>query len=345
MKQFVFIFFLCCLSSQIFSQEKEKKLLDSIQVRLTRKLDSVLRSSENTTKELKTIVLKSIIKRLNPKPPKVPKQGWSSTGKISLLFNQSAFNYDWQGGGTSNVAGNVVLNYDFNYIKSSFKWDNRILADYGVTFLKDEEFSRKTNDRIEFNTRLGEQIGQSFWNYSFFANFRSQFDKGYRFGKDPETEETTRTEETHFFSPAFIQAGPGILWKKSDDFNINLAPVTSRMIFVDEEFTSGADYKDGDYFGVDAGESTRFEFGGSFAAYAKFDIFKNITLEQILSLYSNYIEEPFNIDLDYIMNIDLKVNKYISGSFVFQAIYDDNATSGFQIREVLGLGLKYEFKY
>ncbi|AXT52034.1 DUF3078 domain-containing protein [Aquimarina sp. BL5] len=341
MRKLVFILFLFFFVSKIFSQEKkEVKQLDSIQVRLARSLDSLLK---DTPKELNVIVLKGLLKKLNPKPVKKPHIGWKSFGKFSFFFNQSAFNYDWQGGGTSNIAGNATLNYEFNYKKNSLTWDNKVLADYGLTFLKGENFARKTNDRLELNSRLGQRIGESFWNYSLFVNFRSQFAKGYSFSKDPDTDETIRTEETSFFSPAFIQIGPGLLWKKSDDFNVNIAPVTSRMIFVDNQFTSIPDYEDGDYFGVDEGRSSRFEFGGSLSAYAKFQVIKNITMENILNLYSNYIEDPYNVDIDYTLNLNLVVNKYISGSFVFQAIYDDNATSGFQIREVLGLGLNYEF--
>ncbi|WP_299900300.1 DUF3078 domain-containing protein [uncultured Aquimarina sp.] len=341
MRKIVVFIFLCFLLIKAFGQEKkEVKQLDSIQVRLERSLDSLL---QNTPKELNVIVLKKLLNKLNPKPVKKPHIGWKSFGKFSFFFNQSAFNYDWQGGGTSNVAGNLALNYEINYKKNSLTWDNKILADYGLTFLKGENFARKTNDRLELNSRLGQRIGETYWNYSLFVNFRSQFAKGYSFSKDPDTDETIRTEETHFFSPAFLQIGPGFLWKKSDNLNINIAPVTSRMIFVDDQFTTTPDYVDGDYFGVDAGKSSRFEFGGSLAAYAKFPIIKNITMEQILNLYSNYIEDPYNIDIDYTLNINLIVNKYISGSFAFQAIYDDNATSGFQIREVLGLGLNYEF--
>jgi hypothetical protein len=35
-------------------------------------------------------------------------------GNLSLLFNQSAYNKQWLGG-TSNMAGNFGINYDFNY--------------------------------------------------------------------------------------------------------------------------------------------------------------------------------------------------------------------------------------
>ncbi|MDY8135293.1 DUF3078 domain-containing protein [Aquimarina sp. 2201CG5-10] len=341
MKKPIFIFFLCfCIAKSLGQEEKKVKNLDSIQINLKKSLDSLLAKTPN---ELNSIVLKQILKEISPKKKKPEHIGWRAKGKFSLLFNQSAFNFDWQGGGTSNIAGNAAVNYEFNYKKNSLTWDNKILADYGLTFLRGENFARKTNDRIELNSRLGQQIRQSLWNYSLFINFRSQFAKGYRFSQDPDTDETIRTEETHFFSPAFIQIGPGLLWKKSDNLNINIAPVTSRMIFVDDQFTSGPDYVDGDYFGVDAGKNSRFEFGGSFAAYAKFKLVKNITVENILNLYSNYIEDPYNIDIDYTLNLNLVVNKYISGNFAFQAIYDDNATSGFQIREVIGLGLNYEF--
>ena len=165
-----------------------------------------------------------------------PKDGWTKAGNISFLFNQSAFNAEWLGGGTSNIAGNLALSYDFNYRKGSFTWDNKILADYGLTKIKDQEFTRKTNDRFEFNSLLGKQIKASNWYYSLFLNFRTQFAPGYVFGEDVDGNET-RTETTHIFSPAYLQIGPGILWKKSDNLKVNIAPATARFIFVDGEFT------------------------------------------------------------------------------------------------------------
>lgn len=66
---------------------------------------------------------------------------------------------------------------------------------------------------------------------------------------------------------------------------------------------------------------------------------ENITMENILSLYSNYLENPKNVDLDYTMNLVFKINKYLSTNLSVQTIYDDDAFSGFQIREVFGLGI------
>lgn len=278
-----------------------------------------------------------------------PKEGWKGSGNFSLLFNQSAFNAEWTGGGTSNIAGNIAITYDLNYKKGKLSWDNKLIGDYGLTKLKDDPFERKTNDRLEINSLVGYQIKEgSNWSYSFFTNFRTQFDKGYEYSED-DSGNTIRTETTRFMSPGYLQFGPGLQWKKSDNLKVNIAPATSRLIFVNSRFTDvGSDpvaieaFNENPYFGVEANETLRFEFGASVSAFAKFDLIENVTMENLLNLYSNYLEEPKNIDMDYTMNLVMKVNSYLSANVIFQAIYDDNAARGFQIREVLGLGLNFK---
>lgn len=278
--------------------------------------------------------------------------GWKTGGNISLLLNQSAFNHEWTGGGTTNISGNLKLNYDFNYRKDKLSWNNRFLVDYGITKNKDDKYSKKTNDRLELNSILGYQVQESEWFYSFFLNFKTQVAKGYEFDKDlPQDDPNYRTETTHIFSPAYLQFGPGMLWKKNDNLYVNIAPATAKLVFVDKKFTEVDEsipgaieaYNENPYFGVDANKSLRFEFGASLSAYAKLDLMKNVSMENILSLYSNYLEDPQNIDVDYTMNLNMKVNQYITTNLTFQAIYDDNAVQGFQIREALGVGVTYNF--
>ena len=349
MKKYFVAFSLLIFSMKAVGQEGDStktKAQDSIvRVKLNQVLDSLLQHTDNDFNlEILNQKIKEISATKEKEIDKAPEPvGWTSKGQFSALVNQSAFNYDWQGGGTSNLAVSASLNYEANYKKNNLTWDNKLIAEYGLTFLKGEDFSRKTNDRIEITSRFGQRIGESLWNYSQFANFISQFAKGYEYTEDDETGDIIRTEQTHIFSPGFLQLGLGLLWKKSDDININIAPITGRIIIVDDQFTSGDDYEDGDYYGVDRFRSSRFEFGGSFSANLKYTVVKNITMSHILNLYSNYIEDPANIDIDYTLTINLLVNKYITGSFIFQAIYDDNATRAFQIREIVGLGLKYDF--
>ena len=269
--------------------------------------------------------------------------GWKRGGNFVFLFNQSAFNNEWLGGGTSNMAGNIGVNYDFNYKTPTLIWDNKIIVAYGLTKLKGQE-ATKSDDRIEFTSLLGKEA-KGYWFYSGFLNFKTQMDTGFKNVLNDNGTPLVTTDDfnqkvdiSHFFSPAYLQVGPGMLWKKSDNLKINIAPVTSRMIFVHSHFTEF-----GPAFGVEQGDSSRFEFGFAVNAYYKFSIMENVTMENIANLYSNYLDNPGNVDIDYQMNLVMKVNKFLSANVSFQAIYDDNAIGAFQIREVFGLGLNYGF--
>ena len=62
--------------------------------------------------------------------------------------------------------------------------------------------------------------------------------------------------------------------------------------------------------------------------------------KQDLKLFSNYLENPSNIDLDYLAEIEIDVNSLLSTQLIFQLIYDDNAISRLQVREVFGVGVQ-----
>ena len=118
-----------------------------------------------------------------------------------------------------------------------------------------------------------------------------------------------------------------------------MAVATSKLIVVDKELT----LPDNAYFGVEEGSSVRYELGASIGAYYKFTLMENITMENILNMYSDYLEDPQNVDFDYTINIVMGINKYFSTNLAFQAIYDDNAFQGLQTRQMIGLGINYSF--
>lgn len=255
---------------------------------------------------------------------------WTNTGNVNLLANQSSFN-NWLAGGQDNFAGNAGINYNFNYKNKGWNWDNKIIASYGLTKIKGADL-QKTDDRIEITSLLGKKASGD-WFYSTFFNFKTQMDSGL----DPET----RTVKiSHFFSPAYFQFGPGMLYKKSDNLKLNFAPATSKLIVVHDHFTAL-----NSSFGVEQGKTTRYELGMALNGYYKFNIMENVSVENILNLYSNYLEDPQNVDIDYQLNIIMKINKYLSTNLAFQTLYDDNAFKGFQTKQVIGLGVNYNFKY
>ncbi|AWA29372.1 hypothetical protein HYN48_04315 [Flavobacterium magnum] len=263
-------------------------------------------------------------------------RAWTTKGTATVLFNQSTFD-NWLAGGENNISGNIGINYDFNYKKADWTWDNKIIASYGLVKTKTSSFAKKTDDRLELNSLLGKKAGGN-WYYSAFLNFKTQFTEGYIYDKDANGVEI-RTKYTAFMSPGYLYFGPGMLWKKNDNLKFNLSPATSKFTFVDKNRTLPEEA----YFGVKEGESLRYELGFNASAYYKVGVIANVSFENILNLYSNYLEDPQNVDVDYQLNIVLKVNRYISTNISFQAIYDDNAFPGVQLRQVFGVGATYGF--
>ena len=80
---------------------------------------------------------------------------WKKTGNVSFLVNQSSFS-NWIAGGESTIAGNLGVNYDFNYAKGNTTWDNKIIFAYGLNNVKGNE-TKKTDDRFEFNSLYGKK--------------------------------------------------------------------------------------------------------------------------------------------------------------------------------------------
>ncbi len=269
-------------------------------------------------------------------------KNWTIKGENTFLINQSSFT-NWASGGVNSFAGNLIFNYDFNYKKDKWNWDNKVLAAYGQTFQKETDW-RKNDDRFAYNSLLGHEMNEK-WLYTFFLNFNTQFAQGYKYDNDGHGTLTSAG-----FAPAYLSLGPGIAFKESDNFKINLSPAAARFIFV-----TNPDI-DETLYGLDLGKKSRFEFGASLDAYYKATIVENVTLENTLRLYSNYLENPQNVDIDYTANLFMKVNEFITVNAGVQLVYDDNtkiptiengievsSSPKLQVKQILGAGVTYKF--
>ena len=82
---------------------------------------------------------------------------------------------------------------------------------------------------------------------------------------------------------------------------------------------------------------------------------ENIGLENILKLYSDYLDKPQNIYTDYTANLFMKVNEFVTVNAGVQLIYDDRTKIPFenngvityrkklQVKQILGAGVTYKF--
>ena len=101
-----------------------------------------------------------------------PQPNWTKKGIITFLVNQSSFE-NWIAGGISNVSGALGLNYDFNYQKNDWTWENKLIANFGLTKIKDQDI-QKSSDLLEWNSVVGKKA-KGYWYYSAFLNFKTQY--------------------------------------------------------------------------------------------------------------------------------------------------------------------------
>ena len=117
------------------------------------------------------------------------------------------------------------------------------------------------------------------------------------------------------------------------------------------------------YIKLTSGKNLKYELGGYVRLqYTRTEWntewLKNIGVTTKLNLFSNYLENPQNIDVDWETLITWKIYKFFSISFNAHLLYDDdtknivpdeltgeNITKGpkVQFKEILGIGFSYNF--
>ena len=261
---------------------------------------------------------------------------WTTRGNVAILLNQTGFS-DWVGGGTNNFSGTLKFDYEWEYRDKGWDWLTNVESAYGLAKYKNAPFARKIDDRILIQSIVGKEFTKNL-SFSAFFNFTSQLGNGYKYKKDSNNNEI-RELTTRIFSPAYFQLGSGFLWKKDETLWVNYSPIATRLILVSKKFTQDLTGDD-TYFGVLPNKSSRYELGANLTFHSEGNLLENIKYKQDLKLFSNYLEDASNIDLDYLVQIEVDINPLLSTQLIFQLIYDDNAISRLQVREVFGVGVQ-----
>ena len=261
---------------------------------------------------------------------------WTKRGNVTVLLNQTGFS-DWVGGGTNNFSATIKFDYEWEYKDKGWDWLTNVESAFGIAKYKNAPFARKIDDRILIQSIVGKEFTRNL-SFSAFFNFTSQIGNGYKYKKDSENNEI-RELTTRIFSPAYFQIGSGFLWKKDEKLWVNYSPIASRLILVSKKFTDDL-LENEKYFGVSQNKSSRYELGANLTFHSEGKLLENVNYKQDLKLFSNYIEEASNIDLDYLAQIEINVNPLLTTQLIFQLIYDDNAVSRLQVREVFGVGVQ-----
>ena len=265
---------------------------------------------------------------------------WLFGGTSQINFSQATF-INWSAGGENNIAATGQLDLFLINNGGKYVWRNDLRMAYGR--IKTGDQLRKSDDILQFISAYKRAINDKL-NYNATLDFRTQFDQGFKYPNDS-------VVISHFFAPAFAVVSTGLEYHWKDHVSFYLSPAAGKLTYVRE-----VDGIRPENFGVDEGENLRVELGATFRMSINKEIMENVTLISDLELFSNYLNEPQNVDINWLFKLNMKVNKFIAASLTTQLLYDHDILipktnsqgeeylgRGTQFREVLNIGLTYSF--
>jgi len=281
---------------------------------------------------------------------------WDKGGNFSLKAAQTSFN-NWAQGGENSVAINSSLHLFAKWNKDKHSWESAFFADLGSQKLGNKDF-RKADDRIELVSKYGYKASKK-WNYAALFNFKTQFSNGYKYD-DNDSAIYTST----FLAPAYLNLSIGMDYKPNKHFSFFASPISAKFTYVNDTALANAGAFGLDPAKIDAdgarvsSNKLRSEAGAFIKVAFEKDLMENVNLNTKLELFSNYFKNPQNIDVNWEVILNLKVNDYLNAQIKTQLIYDDDIMIDYdsnnnglvdkkgprtQFMEFIGIGFAYNF--
>lgn len=260
-------------------------------------------------------------------------KNWSIQGQNTMMLNQSAFS-NWVGGGANNVGWLAGANYSITYEKGKDLWENIVVLGYGQNSTQGVG-TRKTQDVLNFSTNYGREVAKD-WYISSGASLQTQFAAGYSDGNNPDAQKIS-----NFMAPGYVNLGAGMTYRPNDYFTLTLRPANARWTFVADKDLQYA----GSYGLKNDGDTSLFQFGFLGTAVYKVKLMENINLTNTASVFSNYLDHPDRLVLNYGAVLNMKINKFISSNITVDLLYDHNQIRKTQLKQTLGVGFAYNIDH
>ncbi len=276
---------------------------------------------------------------------------WRYHSDVSLMLNQ-VFLSNWARGGESSLSGSLDIQGNANYVDDDrdFEFINSARIRHGFVY-GEETGLRRNMDRLDINSRLNSEAFGEF-DFSSTAHFQTQLAKGYRYPNDS-------VAISRFLNPGRMTIGTGLDYRPNRETSVNLSPLSYRVTFM----TDTANFNQRRQ-GIEEDRKSRHQLGANLRASYRFDLFDNIRITNRLELYSNYLDKPKNIDIDWELILTTSLNWFTDVRININLIYDDDVkfpvedsegnpvlddegnereVPRIQLREVMGFTLVFRF--
>lgn len=268
-------------------------------------------------------------------------KAWKFHTNYMLTFSQVSYKY-WASGGDNAISGISNLKFNLKYQKNKTIWLNQFEFGYGLMQQQEKKLI-KTEDKIDLNSNYTYKAS-TYWSYSILANLKTQFTKGYK-----KPEDTIHI--SNFMAPGYLITSAGMEYKR-DFYSFLFSIMTGKTTFVCDDYLSML----GSY-GLKANQKVKIGAGSYVRFEAKKDIVTNVNLNTKLELFSEYMNNPEYVDVNWEVIVRMKINKFLSALINTNLVYDHDVLIDIkdstgqviekapkvQFKETFGLGLTLSF--
>lgn len=262
-------------------------------------------------------------------PIQTPVTFWSKLNRYSIDFTQVSFT-NWNAGGQSSIAGITDFRFRRTYNKGFIRWNNELLIRYGVN-QQENQGLRKTDDDFELVSTFGYKFSKkSKWFYTARSSFKTQLTPGYNY---PNRDVSI----SQIMAPGYFFLGAGAEYAiPKNELIFYASPLTQKTTFVLNQrlanqgaFGVQAAERDADGNIVKEGRMIRNETGILIKNEFRKEFLEDVFFFSRISLFTDYLNNFGNIDVDWEIIIDLKINKYIKARLGSHIRYDDDIQTNF----------------
>jgi hypothetical protein len=236
---------------------------------------------------------------------------WDYSLSSSFALNQT-FLSNWAKGGESSFSNMLDINATAKHTnkKEKTEWTNNVRLKYGSTIT--EEYGLRTNtDMFNLNSQFNKVIKEKI-DFSAVFFMKNQVAKGYKYPNDS-------VVVSKFLNPGSFTIGAGLEYKPFKKTTLNFSMLSYKNTFVLD--TAKIDQT---RHGIDADKKLRQEMGGQLVVKNSVSILDGLDISNTVRLFTNYLNNPQNVDVDWELSIERKINWYFTVLLNLHFIYDDD---------------------
>jgi hypothetical protein len=283
------------------------------------------------------------------------KDGWHQKAGIGIDLGQLININPYVGAGSNRFGLGGAVNYKAEYKKGLFNWKNDLLLNLTVQRIGSGKISAVSDESIPFekaldmlniNSNLAYQLNAtSHWAYSFDFGLRTQFLNSYIdsaskkiYLKELDVDPYHTSLVSKLFSPGLITLAPGMKYTMNKHFQIFLSPVAGQILIIaDQQIANlgvhGTELKEGS---TTEYKTSKFSLGALVKASYSNVFYSRWNVGSELSLFSDYLDNPQNIDVVWMNSLGLEIVKGLNLGLRLDLYYDDNKLNNITDNDAVG---------